>query len=249
MEILKAIWPIFILMAAGILFRLFYPQIKGALGEGYLAKLLSSLSKDKYFILNNIMLKTDRGTTQIDHIVVSVYGIFVIETKTYKGWIMGSEHDEYWTQNIYGRKNRFKNPILQNYGHVKALEGLLSEYNDVPLIPVVVFSGECDLKVKLENAKVTYMARVKKLILEYQNEVTDIETARGISELIKNSNIDGLSTRKEHVAAIKANVGEIDEKIKNNVCPKCGGELVRRNGKRGPFTGCSNYPKCRFIVS
>lgn len=217
-------------MAAGILFRLFYPQIKGALGEGYLAKLLSSLPKDKYYVLNNIMLKTDRGTTQIDHIVVSVYGIFVIETKTYKGWIMGNGRDEYWTQNIYGRKNRFKNPILQNYGHVKALEGLLSEFKDVPLIPVIAFSGECDLKVNFENAKVTYMARVKKLILEYQNEVTDIETARRISGLIKNSNIDGLSNRKEHVAAIKASVGEIDEKIKNNICPKCGGNLVQRSG-------------------
>lgn len=30
-------------------------------------------------------------------------------------------------------------------------------------------------------------------------------------------------------------------------CPKCGGGLVKKNGKYGPFYGCSNFPKCRFI--
>ena len=74
MDFLKATWPAFVLIIIGILFKYFYPQIKGALGEGFLGKLLSSLPKDKYFVLNNIMLQTDSGTKQIDHIVVSVYG-------------------------------------------------------------------------------------------------------------------------------------------------------------------------------
>jgi len=38
-----------------------------------------------------------KGTTQIDHIVVSRYGIFVIETKNYRGWIFGSEKQRDWT--------------------------------------------------------------------------------------------------------------------------------------------------------
>ena len=33
----------------------------------------------------------------------------------------------------------------------------------------------------------------------------------------------------------------------NDVCPRCGGTLVKRNGKYGTFMGCSNYPKCRYI--
>ncbi len=31
-------------------------------------------------------------------------------------------------------------------------------------------------------------------------------------------------------------------------CPRCGGVLVRRNGKYGEFIGCSNFPKCRFTI-
>ena len=33
----------------------------------------------------------------------------------------------------------------------------------------------------------------------------------------------------------------------NDVCPRCGGTLVKRSVKYGAFMGCSNYPKCRYI--
>lgn len=35
-------------------------------------------------------------------------------------------------------------------------------------------------------------------------------------------------------------------KTKSGVCPKCGGELIMREGKYGSFIGCSNFPKCRY---
>jgi len=34
----------------------------------------------------------------------------------------------------------------------------------------------------------------------------------------------------------------LDEK-----CPQCGGELMERTGRYGPFISCSNYPKCKYI--
>lgn len=37
------------------------------------------LSKDKYIVLNDIMLKTNVSTHRIDHIVISKFGIYVIE--------------------------------------------------------------------------------------------------------------------------------------------------------------------------
>ena len=30
------------------------------------------------------------------------------------------------------------------------------------------------------------------------------------------------------------------------LCPRCQGRLIRRNGRFGPFYGCSNYPRCRY---
>ena len=34
--------------------------------------------------------------------------------------------------------------------------------------------------------------------------------------------------------------------INNNICPRCGGQLVIRHSENGCFKGCSNFPKCTF---
>ena len=94
---------------------------KGAIGEKRVARILEKLQEGKYSVINNLLLNNSGYTSQVDHVVVSVYGIFVIETKTYQGIISGGENSEQWTQNIYGNKYEFRNPILQNYGHVKSM--------------------------------------------------------------------------------------------------------------------------------
>ena len=98
--------------------------------------------------LISVIVPARNGTTQIDHVVVSPYGIFVVETKNYKGWIFGSADQAQWTQSIYGKKNRFQNPLRQNYRHIKCL----SDYLDLPedrFHSVVFFIGDCKLKTDL----------------------------------------------------------------------------------------------------
>lgn len=130
-------WYIWIIFIAVIIFKLFLPRIKGFFGEKSVALLLSRLDSEKYKVINNIMLQVGDRTTQIDHVVVSNYGIFVIETKNYKGWIFGNEFSDYWTQVIYKRKEKLYNPVRQNYGHIQALKQILSEYADVNYISIV----------------------------------------------------------------------------------------------------------------
>ncbi len=99
--------------------RLLKPKVKGFEGEKMIQLHLASLDKRRFVSLHDILLMTDRGTTtQIDHIIISTYAIFVIETKNYTGWISGYEKSKEWTQTIYKVKNRFMNPIRQNYGHI-----------------------------------------------------------------------------------------------------------------------------------
>ena len=102
---------IFIILC--VLFVFFKPQIKGWFGEKAVSSILAMLNKDEYKVINDVMLNTEHGTSQIDHIVLSLYGIFVIETKNYKGWITGSEFSEQWTKNMYGKKY-----ILQVEEHI-----------------------------------------------------------------------------------------------------------------------------------
>ena len=75
-------------------------EILGEIGENKIAQILNTLPKE-YQIFNNIYLSNNGMTTQIDHIVVSIYGIFVIETKNYKGQIYGNNNSEYWLSLIH----------------------------------------------------------------------------------------------------------------------------------------------------
>lgn len=98
-----------------IILKLKSPSIKGSVGEFHVAVRLKFLNAENYKVLNDVLLKNKSGrTSQIDHVIVSPYGIFVIETKNYKGWIFGNEKSENWTQVIYKKKYLFKNPVKRN---------------------------------------------------------------------------------------------------------------------------------------
>jgi hypothetical protein len=117
------------------------------LGEAMVANELSRLSRP-HVLLNNVTLPTERGTTQIDHILVTENGLFIIETKHYRGWILGRPGDDYWTQVIYRTKNRFRNPLRQNYGHVKTVQSLF-KLPESAFTGLVVFTGDAEFKSDL----------------------------------------------------------------------------------------------------
>ena len=61
-------------------------------------------NKKGYYLFNDLTLETPDETTQIDHVIISRFGIFVIETKNFTGWIFGSENQKQWTKTTYGNK-------------------------------------------------------------------------------------------------------------------------------------------------
>ena len=116
--------PIFwIIIILGFLLAIFYRIIIGKAGEFWVKRELSKLDKKIYHVINDVTIQDINSTHQIDHIVISQYGIFVIETKQYNGYISGNEYDKQWIQN---KKYHIHNPIHQNYGHVKCLEKVLN---------------------------------------------------------------------------------------------------------------------------
>ena len=54
--------------------------------------MLSLLPKKDYLVINDLLLQSGGHSTQIDHVVVSVFGVFVIETKYYKVRTVNSGH-------------------------------------------------------------------------------------------------------------------------------------------------------------
>lgn len=223
-------------------------KTKGKIGEKKVAHILNRLPEDQYRIINDLLIRTSSGnTTQIDHIVISEYAIFVIETKNYQGMVYGGEYSEYWTQDIFGNKYQLRNPIIQNHGHIRALKSLLQDYGNIPYISIVAFSRQASLGVTA-NTPVIYWDQILTIINQFEEKRISHIQVVGIYNKLLESNSDSKETRKEHIRNVRLNEQKRDAAVASGKCPVCGGNLVLRNGKYGTFYGCSNYPRCRYTL-
>ena len=136
----NTLWFLLPLLILAALFKSAW--FKGVIGE-FIVNVASKLMLDKkeYRLIKNVTLPTEDGTTQIDHVIVSKYGIFVVETKNMKGWIFGDPKQSTWTQKIFKHTSKFQNPLHQNFKHVKTMEALL-DLSDQQIHSLIVFVGE-----------------------------------------------------------------------------------------------------------
>ena len=143
-----------------------------------------------------------KGTTQIDHIVVSKFGIFVIETKNYKGWIFGKANQRQWTQQIYRKKSRFQNPLHQNYLHVKALKQLLAIPEEC-FHSIVCFVGQAQFRTPMPdnvlNGGPLNWIKNKQLVLLDDRQIDGIN--QQLQVFIKYT--DQSKASREHVQMLK----------------------------------------------
>ncbi len=179
---------------------------KGFLGETVInVAMWLKLEKDVYHRLNNITLPlANGGSTQIDHVIVSVYGIFVIETKNYKGWIYGKETQRQWTQAFpNGSKYKFQNPLRQNYLHIKTLADLL----DLELRyfhSMIAFIGECELKTRDELPEHVLTSGMVSYVKKKQDKLlTEDEVASIVEQINSNRFSKSWRTNRQHKAYLK----------------------------------------------
>jgi len=183
-----------------------YARLKGQRGERFIAGKLSQLDANYYKVLNDLLIPSrgNSATTQIDHIVVSNYGIFCIETKDYDGWIFGDAKQEYWTQVIYRHKERIRNPMWQNYGHVKAIQDLIQSVSpNIPIIPFVAFPSTDKLKVTDTDCVGSGKDLINRIDSFRQVVITDIERDKIVS-ILENANIKDEEVRKQHIRNIRS---------------------------------------------
>lgn len=201
-----------------------------------------SLDAKLYQRFHDVIVPASNGTTQIDHLVISPFGVFVIETKNISGWIFGSKDQRNWTQSLYGKTFSFQNPLMQNYRHTKCL----AEYLDIDhsiIHPIVFFASGCTFKTPmppnvLRSGLSSYISGFRQPLL------TEIEIERLVTA-IQELKANPFLTRRNHMRSLR------DRYDSTDICPKCGGRLVERVAKKGPasgsrFLGCSGYPRCRY---
>ncbi len=218
------------------------PSVKGKIGEARVGSILKRLAKKHNgFLVNDVTIPGENGrTSQIDHVLITEYGVFVVETKNYAGRIYGSEKQREWTQVLaYGNtKNKLYNPVMQNGTHIYRLKELLPE--GLKYFSVVVF-----VRADINNVDSDYVYTLYELkhLLDDSSEIIDGLVLEECYNMLMVHKLNPTKTNKEHVQEIRQMKKDID----SNICPRCGGKLILRISKTGSkFYGCENYPKCTF---
>ena len=241
---LFSLWFLVPLILIVVFFKSRY--FKGKLGESIVNfSVIRKLDKNTYHLLKDVTIPTEDGTTQIDHILISKYGVFVIETKNLKGWIFGSPTQKKWTQKIYRHTNSFQNPLHQNYKHIKELSKLLN-IGEHKFHSIIVFIGESSFKTPMPE-NVLDRGYTKYIKSKDSVCLLDIEVNSIISLIDSKKLNQSTKTNRDHVRHLR----EKSAYKTTNSCPKCGNSLVKRVAKKGvnagnKFYGCSGFPCCRY---
>ena len=253
-QLFASFWWLLPLLVLIALFK--SPWFKGFIGEvmvNMAARFF--LNKNDYHLIKNVTIPIFGGTTQIDHIIVSRYGVFVVETKNMKGWIFGGEHQKAWTQQIFKSKHKFQNPLHQNYKHTKTLEQALGLPHE-KMISVVVFVGESTFKTEMP-ANVTQGGGYIRFIKSHTKPLlTEPEVQQVIGQIATGRLKPSIKTHIQHARHVKEIVAakESAQSADTKLCPKCGSAMELRTALKGPnagdkFWGCTAFPKCRAITT
>jgi Nuclease-related domain len=207
---------------------------KGELGEYKIDIQLDQLPKDCRYLsdllIKNPMAKS--GYSQIDHVVLTPYGIFAIETKNYQGTIYGGKERKTWLVN---GKFKMMNPFVQNFGHIKALKTLIHEKYHNLFISMVSFTKRCTFKVDLDYRKIAsnelivydielsefIHRKVSVLKLQHNEPLLSKTDIDSIYQAITLANIADSKVREEHKLKLKTNPGTKGDTPTGAACVTC----------------------------
>ncbi len=147
---------------------------------------------------------------------------------------------------IFRRKERFQNPLRQNYKHTKTLAdltGIPGEY----FKSLVVFAGDCTFKTTMPE-NVVYVRDFVRYIKGFQGAIIKDEQVPEIVSVI--GEWAGTVTDKQktgHVAHVRQNKAAVSAGSPAPACPWCGVTMVLRTSRKdgSQFWGCPGYPNCR----
>lgn len=247
MELLLLFILLFWGCAVALVVRAALPRWRGRRGERMVRESLMGGLSDEYCLFNDLYLPLpDGSTTQVDHVVVSRYGVFVIETKSYSGWIFGAAQEAFWTQVRYRKKYQFQNPLRQNYLHICALaKGLGLPRNCfqsvvaftesckfcTPMPPKVVWSSQLTGYIRAFDSIIFSEARVKQIVASVAQLAASVDETR----------------RQRHIMNLQERHRPVRSDESAPLCPLCGREMILRTARKDghAFYGCPAYPACR----
>ncbi|MDI7740565.1 nuclease-related domain-containing protein [Lysinibacillus fusiformis] len=205
----------------------------GEIGEYKINIQLDQLPKECMY-LNDILISnkfSKSGYSQIDHVVVTPYAIFIIETKNYSGTIYGHRNRVKWSVN---GKFPMMNPFNQNYGHIEAVKSVLANWDKIKYVSLVSFNKRCTFKVNEElrkiqsNDLIVYDTELSEFItrkinvlkLQQPEPILSKNDIQDIYNKLNIANISDLQIRDMHVDKVK-NLSNLETTNNEKDVPTC----------------------------
>ena len=134
---------------------------KGRIGEEIIENNINKNIKVYYKMIKNVILENKDGRTEVDIILITYAGIFVIESKNFKGYIFGNSNHKKWMQVISKEEhNQFLNPIVQNKHHIDFISDKLN-LDKSYFYSYIVFGDNAKLQnITIDNDKIDYKLKV-----------------------------------------------------------------------------------------
>lgn len=161
----------------------------------------------RYKVLNNILIQFKNGaSTQIDHVVISRYGIFVIETKHYHGTIRVKPNHKFWIQRAGRYEYEFYNPIRQNLTHITAIKNI-AQITEQYIEGIINFTGDSIFENESEAFKhnVVHLDYLLETIKCYEEKILSRKQVKQIYHDIRaNSSPATLKNMRQHKKYVKS---------------------------------------------
>lgn len=160
-------------------------KFRGKIGEGVTNRLFSTLNPRKYILFKKITLPTTKGIVTVDHVLISTYGVFVVESIDWGGKVSGTKDDEKWMHiDSSGHEHYHPNPVVSNAKRVKTIQHLLGLGFD-DFIPIIAFVAAVDLDDVDVDIPVANINNLINIILSYRDKRFTRKQIRFLANEIK----------------------------------------------------------------
>ena len=174
-------------------------------GENLVAKYLQDIVNSYGgYLYNDFCFEDQQGySTEIDHILITRGGIFIIETKTNKGLIRGAKEDEWWLciKKDYQQDKQLKNPIIQNQGHINHLRKMFK--NTPPKMTSIVIFPVADITYVSSDIVYDLDDATNKIIELTKSNTYSQEFVERINSQIKQIQDTYSISKEKHIENIK----------------------------------------------
>jgi hypothetical protein len=173
-----------------------YSKLESGLnGEESALEILNGLGSE-YTVISDIEIEYEGRKSQIDSVIVGANGVFVMETKNVRGYVVGKEQDHDIIIHKVGRRggeysNSLYNPCKQVGTHVFRLSKVLQQNGLNPWVQGLVFFSNPVTEVEIESSKIPVFnyadagdLQINSYISNYKGQPINTENQKKIIDIL-----------------------------------------------------------------